>query len=102
MHLTAFGKTNYNAHNKRLFSFFKSKTFLVMKLTTLFLFAACMQLSAAGYGQKISISGENITLKKAFSEIEKQSGYSFFIQISIWQTLKKYRLMRRMLTCSGF
>ncbi|MGV3528072.1 MAG: TonB-dependent receptor [Flavisolibacter sp.] len=49
-----------------------------MKLTTILLFAFCLQVSAAGYGQRVSISGQNLTLKKIFGEIQKQTGYSFF------------------------
>ena len=49
-----------------------------MKLTAILLFAACMQASASGYSQKITLSQDNISLKKAFKEIENQSGYQFF------------------------
>ncbi|HEU4633087.1 MAG TPA: TonB-dependent receptor [Flavisolibacter sp.] len=49
-----------------------------MKLTTFLLLVACMQVGAAGYGQRISISGQNLSLKKVFTEIQRQSGYSFF------------------------
>lgn len=49
-----------------------------MKLTAIFLFAACMQVSASGYSQKITLSQTNVSLKKVFREIENQSGYHFF------------------------
>jgi hypothetical protein len=54
------------------------KTLLVMKLTAIFLFAACLQVSAAGYSQKVTLSQNNVSLKKIFKEIENQSGYHFF------------------------
>jgi TonB-dependent SusC/RagA subfamily outer membrane receptor len=54
------------------------KTFLVMKLTAIFLFAACLQVSAAGYSQKVTLSQTSISLKKIFKEIENQTGYHFF------------------------
>lgn len=54
------------------------KTFLVMKLIAFFLFVACLQASASGYAQKISLSQTNVSLKKIFKEIERQSGYQFF------------------------
>jgi TonB-linked SusC/RagA family outer membrane protein len=69
--------------------FLKTKTFLVMKLTTVFLLAACMELSAAGYAQKVSISGENMNLKQVFKEIGKQSGYSFLYFDKDLQNAKK-------------
>jgi TonB-linked SusC/RagA family outer membrane protein len=49
-----------------------------MKLTAIFLFAACLQVSAAGYSQKVTLSQNNVSLKKVFKEIENQSGYHFF------------------------
>ena len=54
------------------------KTFLIMKLTAFFLFAVCLQVSASGYAQKISLSQTNVSLKKIFKEIERQSKYQFF------------------------
>ncbi|MEJ0103831.1 MAG: TonB-dependent receptor [Bacteroidota bacterium] len=49
-----------------------------MKLIAVFLFAACLQVSAAGHSQTITLSQTNVPLKKIFKEIEKQSGYQFF------------------------
>jgi TonB-linked SusC/RagA family outer membrane protein len=58
--------------------FTKTRTFLVMKLTAILLLAFCLQVSAGGYAQRISISGRDMPLKKVFSEIQNQSGYTFF------------------------
>ncbi|MBX2921652.1 MAG: TonB-dependent receptor [Chitinophagaceae bacterium] len=48
-----------------------------MKLAIILLFATCMQASANAYAQQISLSVKNSTLKHVFSEIKKQTGYSF-------------------------
>jgi len=53
------------------------KFLLVMKITALLLLVAIMQVSASSFAQKISLSEGNITLKKLFKEIRKQSGYNF-------------------------
>jgi TonB-dependent starch-binding outer membrane protein SusC len=53
------------------------KTLLIMKLTCVLLIAACLQVSAAGYSQKITLSQKNISLSKVFTEIRRQSGYLF-------------------------
>jgi hypothetical protein len=45
-----------------------------MRLTVIFLVAACLQVSAEGFSQGISISEKNISLEKVFSEIKKQAG----------------------------
>lgn len=48
-----------------------------MKLLTIFLFAACLQVCASGNAQRITLSGKSMSLEKAFREIKKQTGYSF-------------------------
>jgi len=54
-----------------------AKTLLIMRLTTIFLLAAALQISARGISQKISITGKNMPLEKVFASIEGQSNYSF-------------------------
>ena len=54
------------------------KTLLIMKFIVILLFAACLQASAKGYSQTITLSQNNVSLKKVFREIERQSGYNFF------------------------
>ncbi len=72
MYLTALCKSGFKK------SRFSTQTIRIMKLTTVLLIAACLQLSASGYSQKITIKGENLTLQKVFAEIKKQTGYQFF------------------------
>jgi TonB-linked SusC/RagA family outer membrane protein len=52
------------------------KILLVMKLTTLILFAALMQVSAAGLAQRLTLVEKNATLKEVFNEINKQTNYN--------------------------
>jgi TonB-dependent starch-binding outer membrane protein SusC len=49
----------------------------VMKLTTVFMLAVCLNVSAAGFAQKITLSIKNATLRQVFLEIKQQSGYQF-------------------------
>jgi len=56
----------------------RTKTLLVMKMTAFLLLAACLQVSAGGYSQKITLSVREAPLEKVFKEIERQSGYSFW------------------------
>lgn len=53
------------------------KCLLAMKLLILFTIIACLQASASGYGQTVSLSLQNAPLEKAFKEIKRQTGYSF-------------------------
>jgi TonB-linked SusC/RagA family outer membrane protein len=55
-----------------------TKTLFIMKLTALLLLAACLQLSAKGLTQSLTISKQNASLQELFKEIEKQTGYQFF------------------------
>ncbi|MEP7376210.1 MAG: SusC/RagA family TonB-linked outer membrane protein [Chitinophagaceae bacterium] len=48
-----------------------------MKLLILLTIIACIQSSARGYSQTVTLSLENAPLEKAFKEIKKQTGYSF-------------------------
>ena len=57
-----------------------SKTLLIMKLSIVLLFVACFQVSAAVFSQTVTLSSKSIPLKKVFEEINKQTGYDFFIK----------------------
>jgi TonB-linked SusC/RagA family outer membrane protein len=53
-----------------------TKTILkTMKLTSIFLLAFSVTISARGLSQTVTLSGKEISLKKIFAEIEKQTGY---------------------------
>ncbi len=60
-----------------------NRKLLRIKMITLFLLAACQQICAEGYSQMVTLSETNATLKKVFTEIQKQTGYSFFCTESL-------------------
>ena len=78
MYLIALNRAGAQIFRNQALGFIRSKTFLVMKYTIIFMLMACMQVSASSYGQKVSITGNKISLKKVFNELKKQSGYTFF------------------------
>ena len=51
--------------------------FMIMKLTTIFMLAVCLNASANGFSQKVSLKETNAPLDKVFREIKKQSDYTF-------------------------
>ncbi|MDB5158789.1 MAG: SusC/RagA family TonB-linked outer membrane protein, partial [Mucilaginibacter sp.] len=53
------------------------KFLLIMKLTTFILFVTLMQVSAAGFAQKITLNAHNASLEQVFKDIRKQTGYDF-------------------------
>lgn len=63
----------------------------VMKLTILLLIAVYLQANA-GYGQKLAVSGNNISSEKVYAMIKKQTGYAFFYDYGGLQGTKNVSL----------
>ena len=53
------------------------KMLMIMKLTTILMLAVCINASAKGYSQNVSLNEINSPLDKVFREIKKQSDYTF-------------------------
>jgi TonB-linked SusC/RagA family outer membrane protein len=53
------------------------KMVMVMKLTCFLMLVGCLQVSAAAFAQKVTITGKQITLKQVFKQIREQTGYNF-------------------------
>ncbi|HEY9362652.1 MAG TPA: STN domain-containing protein, partial [Chitinophagaceae bacterium] len=60
-----------------------------MKFIIFFLFASCLELSATGYSQNITLSHNDVSLKKVIKEIERQSGYNFFYKDKLLKQAKE-------------
>jgi TonB-linked SusC/RagA family outer membrane protein len=54
---------------------------LTMKLTAILLLTACMEVSASGRAQQVTLSATNTPLKKVFTEMHRQTGYLFFYDL---------------------
>ena len=67
-----------------------AKTLLIMRLTVVIMMAACLQVSAKGEAQTISITLRNTSLEKVFKEIHRQAGYQFFYQDEVLQQARKF------------
>ncbi|HET7118986.1 MAG TPA: TonB-dependent receptor [Hanamia sp.] len=65
---------------KNFYFIFRKQNWLVMKLTAILLLSACLQVSATGFSQNITLSEKNVTLQKVFKQIHKQTGYQFFYE----------------------
>jgi TonB-dependent SusC/RagA subfamily outer membrane receptor len=88
---------NFNLLSKRVHGFIKgqnlscflrSKTILVMKLIAILLTAACLQVSAEGFSQQITLSKNNASLKSVLQDIRKQSGYQLLYNADLLQKAK--------------
>lgn len=60
-----------------------TQTLLIMKLATVILLSTCLQVSASGFSQKITLSEKNVPLEKVFMAIEKQTSYVFFFDYAL-------------------
>lgn len=52
------------------------KFFLIMKITSILIFAVLMQVNAAGFAQRVTLNQKGVSLKQIFNEINKQTGYN--------------------------
>ncbi len=60
-----------------------SKNLLLMKMLAALLLSACMQATASGYGQGITLELKNASLDDAFSEITRQTGMLFLYENNV-------------------
>jgi len=61
-----------------------SKIFLIMRLTFfIVIVAGCLQVSASGYAQGITMSVKNAPLEEVFKQLNKQSGYLIWYEDSL-------------------
>ncbi|MBN8857525.1 MAG: TonB-dependent receptor [Sphingobacteriales bacterium] len=66
-----------------------TKTLLIMKLTAILLLSACLQVSAIGFSQQITLKVKKKSLEQVCLEIGKQSGYQFFFNERLLKDAKK-------------
>lgn len=70
-----------------------NQIFRVLKITVFIIFAACLQVSAKGFGQgNITLSLKNVSLQQAIKEIEKASSYGFIYSYKEFPVTKKIDL----------
>ncbi len=70
------------AYKKRLYNHrdLFIKTFRVMKLAGFLIFICCMQASANGFAQRVTLNESNVPLSKVFNKIKKQTGFVFWFE----------------------
>lgn len=65
------------------------KTFLVMKMIVFLLTVVFLEVNAAGYAQKLSLSLSDRPLEDVFREIKKKTGYTFFYKLQMLEEAKR-------------
>lgn len=76
------------AHRIRTGYFRQRKMFLVMKMIVILLTIACLQVNAAGYAQKLSLSLKDRPLEEVLKEIKAKTGYKFFYRLDLLSNAK--------------
>lgn len=72
-------KTGYSGQRKML---------LVMKMIVVLLTIACLQVNAAGYAQKLSLSMKDRPLEEVLKEIKGKTGYKLFYRLDLLTNAK--------------
>ncbi|MCS3801030.1 SusC/RagA family TonB-linked outer membrane protein [Niastella sp. OAS944] len=67
----------------------------IMKITVVILLAACLQVSAAGYSQKITLYEKDADLETIFKKIEKSTKYKFLYMSELLRSTKKISISVR-------
>jgi TonB-linked SusC/RagA family outer membrane protein len=60
-----------------------------MKLAGFLIFICCMQASANGFAQRVTLNEKNVPLEKVFLKLKKQTGYVFWFEDKTLQGAKK-------------
>lgn len=68
---------NGNPTGNKLLNEFLDQTLRIMKLTTILIIVAFLQVNAKGFSQNVTLNEKNSNLDKVFTEIRKQTGYDF-------------------------
>lgn len=68
------------------------RTLRIMKLTAFFLLIGCLQLSARGFSQSVTLAVKNMPVENVLSEIKRQTGYDFFYDVTDLQGAEKVTL----------
>jgi hypothetical protein len=80
MQLTAYCKAGFLLLKECLPPGISNQMRKAMKLTSILLLAATLQVSARGYSQNVSLKVKGASLEKVMSEIQRQTGYRFIYE----------------------
>ena len=63
-----------------------------MKMTIVLLTIACLQVSAKGYTQSVTLTVKNAPLEKVFKELKRQTGYDFWYETKLLRKAERVDL----------
>lgn len=65
---------------KQMYKIYSCKLLRIMRLTTAILIAAMMQVSAATFGQRVTLNERNSSIENVLKKIRTQTGYDFLFE----------------------
>jgi TonB-linked SusC/RagA family outer membrane protein len=68
------------------------KVVRIMKAVIILLTLACLQVSAKGFSQTVTLIGKDLSMEKVFSSIKEQTDYTFWYKLEIVEKAKKVDL----------
>src|SRR3546814_5947985 len=71
---------------------FKKRMIMQVKLISLLLFIGCLQVSARGYGQQVTINVHETSIIEVCQSIRKQTGHLFVYDLNMIQEANKVSL----------
>src|SRR5690606_41809038 len=75
--------------------FFKKKFIMSLKYATLLIMISCLHVFASGHAQKVNLSAKNSTMLEVMEQIEKQTGYSFWLQTHLLRDKAKVNIQAK-------
>jgi TonB-linked SusC/RagA family outer membrane protein len=79
-----------------------NKMLSVMRLIIFFMAACLLQANARGFSQTVNFSGKKVSIEKAFSAIESQTGYSVFANKSLLKETKEITVSAKDMPLANF
>lgn len=74
------------------------KLLLIMKMIIIMMTMCLLQVSAATFGQRVTLKEKNISLKKVFKEIRNQTGYDFMYDAMLMKSVRPIAIDLRNVT----
>jgi len=59
------------------------KTLRIVNVAAVLMTVACLQVSAKGFSQNVTVVGKNLSIEKVFSSIKAQTGYTFWYNVAL-------------------
>ena len=60
-----------------------------MKLTVIVILISCLEVSATGLSQKITLTEKNVSLEKVLKQIKNQTGFDYWCETNLLKKANK-------------